>query len=145
MGRQKFLDYAWQWKEEKGNTIFEQLEKLGASLDWDRTSFTLSDGHSHAVNTAFNMLYDKGLIYRGDFLVNWSCKLGSAISDIEVNYMPIEKATKITVPGYERKIEFGVMYNFAYKLSDGTGNICLQHIELIYLTSLLAYPRKLSD
>ena len=123
MGREKFLDFAWKWRNEKGDIIFDQLKRLGASLDWDRTSFTLSDNHAKAVNTAFKELYEKGLIYRGDFLVNWSCKLGSAISDIEVDNIPVEKKTKINVPGYSKGINFGVMYDFAYKLLDGTGTL----------------------
>ena len=123
MGREKFLEVAWKWREEKGDIIFEQLKKIGASLDWDRTCFTLSDTHATAVNSAFKQLYDMGLIYRGNFLVNWSCKLGSAISDIEVDYLQIEKKTKISVPGYNKSIEFGLMYDFAYLFSDGTGNV----------------------
>ena len=125
MGRDKFLEFAWQWRHEKGDMIFEQLKKLGASLDWDRTSFTLSDNHAKAVNTAFKNLYDKDLIYRGNFLVNWSCKLGSAISDIEVENIPIAKKTKINVPGYEKPVEFGLIYDFAYKLSDGKGKFII--------------------
>ena len=123
MGRDQFLECTWKWKQDKGDIIFEQLQKLGASLDWNRTCFSMSESHAVAVNAAFKMLFDKGLIYRGNFLVNWSCKLGSAISDIEVNYIPIEKKTKISVPGYERSVEFGLMYNFAYELSDGTGKL----------------------
>ena len=123
MGREQFIEWAWKWKLEKGNIIFEQLEKLGASLDWKRNSFTLSDSHATAVNKAFETLYKKGLIYRGNFLVNWSCKLGSAISDIEVNYITVEKETRIVVPGYDKSIEFGIMYNFAYTLADGSGKL----------------------
>ena len=91
-----FSFLAWQWKENKGSTIFEQLEKLGASLDWNRTCFTLSESHGRAVNSAFKILYEKGLIYRGNFLVNWSCQLGSAISDIEVNEHFIEDCRQET-------------------------------------------------
>jgi len=122
MGREKFLEVAWKWRDEKGDIIFDQLKKIGASLDWSRTSFTLSDTHAKAVNEAFKILYKKGLIYRGNFLVNWSCKLGSAISDIEVDNLNIEKRTKIEVPGYSKKVDFGQIYDFAYMLKDETGN-----------------------
>ena len=122
MGREKFLEVAWKWRDEKGDIIFDQLKKIGASLDWSRSSFTLSDTHAKAVNEAFKILYKKGLIYRGNFLVNWSCKLGSAISDIEVDNLNIEKRTKIEVPGYSKKIEFGQIYDFAYMLQDEAGN-----------------------
>ena len=128
MGREKFLKHVWKWKEEKRNTILEQLQKLGASLDWDRSYFTLSDSHSNAVNTAFKILFEKGLIYRGDFLVNWSCKLGSAISDIEVDYIAIDKRAKIDVPGYAERVEFGIMYNFASVFSDSTGKCNCQFL-----------------
>ena len=123
MGRQQFMECAWKWKLEKGNIIFEQLEKLGASLDWNRTCCTLSDSHANAVNKAFQTLYNQGLIYRGNFLVNWSCKLGSAISDIEVDYITVEKETRLSVPGYDKSIEFGIMYNLAYTLADGSGKV----------------------
>ena len=133
IGREKFIELAWNWKLEKGNIIFEQLEKLGASLDWNRTCFTLSDSHANAVNNAFVMLYNKGLIYRGDFLVNWSCKLGSAISDIEVDYISIEKETRLSLPGYDKSIEFGIMYSFAYKLADGSGKLQVENIRAFSL------------
>ena len=77
MGRSEFVDHIWRWKRDKGNTIFKQLELMGASLDWDKTTFTMDENHSKAVVSAFNKLYESGLIYRGDFLVNWSCHLNS--------------------------------------------------------------------
>ena len=121
MGREAFLKNVWKWKGEKGGRIFEQLELLGASLDWSRATFTMDQSHTHAVNMAFKRLFDSGLIYRGDFLVNWSCQLRSAISDIEVDHLKLDKKTKVSVPGYEKPVQFGLMIDFAYKLSDGQG------------------------
>lgn len=86
MGREKFVEEVWSWKHEYHDRIVEQLKILGVSCDWDREAFTLSEEYSKAVNTAFKHLYDKGLIYRGEYLVNWSVKGGTAISDDEVEY-----------------------------------------------------------
>ncbi len=71
LGREKFLERAWQWREEYGGIITEQLKKLGVSCDWDRERFTMDEGCSNAVNEAFLRLYKKGLIYKGNKIVNW--------------------------------------------------------------------------
>ena len=84
LGRQKFLDRVWQWKEESGGTITRQLRRLGASLDWPRERFTMDDGLSEAVREVFVTLHNQGLIYRDRRLVNWDPKFQSAISDLEV-------------------------------------------------------------
>lgn len=84
LGREEFLKAVWQWKEQSGNQILNQLQRLGASADWSRPRFTLDEGLSHAVRTAFVELYRKGLIYRGLRLVNWDPALMTAISDLEV-------------------------------------------------------------
>ncbi len=83
-GREKFIDRIWQWKEESGNTITQQLRRMGASLDWSRERFTLDEGLSTAVNEVFIRLYEEGLIYRGKRLVNWDPVLHTAVSDLEV-------------------------------------------------------------
>jgi len=84
LGREKFLERVWQWKEESGSTITQQLRRMGASMDWTRERFTMDPGLSKAVEEVFIQLYDEGLIYRGNRLVNWDCKLLTAISDLEV-------------------------------------------------------------
>ncbi len=84
MGREAFLEKVWAWKAESGGAIFKQLERLGASPDWHRERFTLDEGLSKAVRTVFVRLYREGLIYRDKRLVNWDCKLLTAISDLEV-------------------------------------------------------------
>lgn len=86
IGREKFLEYVWKWKKEKGDTILLQLRKLGASCDWSRTKFTLDDDLSRAVRFAFCSLYKEGLIYKGEYLINWCVSCETAISDLEVEY-----------------------------------------------------------
>ncbi len=86
LGREKFVERVWEWKQQYGNRIYEQMRRLGDSCDWDRATFTLDDGVSKAVRKVFVELYKKGLIYRGNRLVNWSTALESAISDLEVEH-----------------------------------------------------------
>ena len=90
IGREKFLEQAWNWTHEYGGKIKTQLEKLGVSCDWSRDSFTLDDNLSHAVEEFFIKLYDDGLIYRGDRIVNWCSGCKTAISDIEVEHKELE-------------------------------------------------------
>jgi valyl-tRNA synthetase len=84
LGRERFLERVWQWKERSGNTISQQLRRLGASVDWSRDRFTMDEGLSRAVTEVFVRLYDEGLIYRGKRLVNWDPVLQTALSDLEV-------------------------------------------------------------
>ncbi|MGI6451331.1 MAG: valine--tRNA ligase [Desulfitobacteriia bacterium] len=86
LGREKFLERVWAWKEEYGGTITRQLRKLGASCDWSRERFTMDEGCSRAVREVFVKLYEKGLIYRGNYIVNWCSKCHTTISDIEVEH-----------------------------------------------------------
>ena len=84
LSREQFLEHVWKWKNESGNTITQQMRRIGASVDWDRERFTMDEGLSAAVQKVFVQLYDEGLIYRGTRLVNWDPKLGTAVSDLEV-------------------------------------------------------------
>ena len=102
LGREEFLKRTWDWKKKYGNIITTQIRRLGASCDWSRERFTLDDGLSRAVREAFVHLYEKGLIYRGPRLINWSPGLKTAVSDLEVEYSE-EEAT---------------MYHFKYMLKD---------------------------
>ena len=86
LGREKFLDRVWEWKNKYGSRIIEQLETLGSSCDWDRLRFTMDDGLSAAVREVFTNLYEKGLIYRGYRIINWCPKCTTALSDAEVEY-----------------------------------------------------------
>ena len=103
LGRDKFLDKVWEWKEESGGNITRQLRRLGASVDWDRERFTMDDGFYTAVQEAFIRLYEDGLIYRGKRLVNWDPKLHTAISDLEV----------------VSEDEAGHLWHMRYPLADG--------------------------
>ncbi|MGB0561385.1 MAG: valine--tRNA ligase [Spirulinaceae cyanobacterium] len=105
VGREKFLDRAWTWKAESGGRIVNQLRRLGLSADWSRERFTMDDRLSQAVLTAFVKLYEEGLIYRGQYLVNWCPASQSAVSDLEV----------------EPKEVAGHLWHFRYPLSDGSG------------------------
>lgn len=90
LGREKFLEHVWEWKEKYGKTIINQMQKLGASCDWDRHTFTLDSGVSDAVKKVFVSLYQKKWIYRGTKLINWSPKLQSAISNLEVDHKEVK-------------------------------------------------------
>jgi valyl-tRNA synthetase len=105
LGREKFLEKVWEWKEESGGTITRQLRRLGSSMDWSRERFTMDDGLSDAVQTVFIQLYREGLIYRGNRLVNWDPELHTAISDLEVI----------------SEEEQGFLWHFKYPLSNGEG------------------------
>jgi valyl-tRNA synthetase len=107
LGREAYLERAWQWKEESGGTIVNQLRRLGVSVDWSRERFTMDEGLSKGVLEAFVQLYDEGLIYRGEYLVNWCPASQSAVSDLEVDNQEVN----------------GNLWHFRYPLADGTGSV----------------------
>jgi valyl-tRNA synthetase len=88
LGREKFIERMWQWKEKYGNAILNQLKKLGLSVDWTRTRFTMDENYQKAVETAFLKYKEKGWIYQGERVINWCVRCATAISDLEVNYVP---------------------------------------------------------
>ncbi|MCM8823754.1 MAG: valine--tRNA ligase [Candidatus Omnitrophica bacterium] len=90
LGREKFLERVWAWKEKYGSTIMHQLKRLGSSLDWSRERFTMDEGLSNAVKEVFIRLYNEGLIYRGNYIINWCPRCLTAISDIEVIHKEIK-------------------------------------------------------
>ncbi|MGC9048866.1 MAG: valine--tRNA ligase, partial [Patescibacteria group bacterium] len=100
LGREKFLERVWQWKEKYGNLILEQLKRLGCSCDWSRTRFTMDKDYIRAVQTAFIHYYKKGYIYRGPRIVNWCPRCSTAISDIEIKYQ--EEKSKLWYIKYPR-------------------------------------------
>ncbi|XP_046683849.1 valine--tRNA ligase isoform X2 [Homalodisca vitripennis] len=116
IGRDKFIEKVWAWRMEKGDRIYQQLRRLGSSLDWSRTAFTMDPKLSRAVVEAFVRLHEEGDIYRSNRLVNWSCSLKSAISDIEVDKVEIPGRKLLTIPGYDKPVEFGMLTMFAYKV-----------------------------
>jgi len=107
LGREKFVEKIWQWKEYSGGSIGKQMRRLGVSCDWSRERFTMDEGLSQAVKTCFIRLYEDGLIYRGERLVNWDPMLLTAVSDLEV----------------VQEEEKGFLWHFAYPLADGDGQI----------------------
>ena len=107
IGREKFLERAWQWKAESGGTIVSQLRRLGVSADWTRERFTMDEGLSNSVTEAFVKLYEAGLIYRGEYLVNWCPESQSAVSDLEVDNKEVK----------------GHLWHFRYPLADGSGHL----------------------
>ncbi len=109
IGREKFLERAWVWKAEFGGRIVKQLRKMGSSADWERERFTMDEGCNKAVKNVFVRLYDKGLIYRGERIINWCPKCLTSISDAEVEY----------------EEQAGHFWHLRYKLSDGSGYINL--------------------
>ncbi|XP_048778510.2 valine--tRNA ligase-like isoform X2 [Ostrea edulis] len=114
IGRDAFIQEVWNWKQSKGEVIYDQMKKLGSSLDWNRACFTLDKNLSDAVAEAFVRLHDEGLIYRKKKMVNWSCQLQSVISDIEVENIFLKKRTHLNIPGYQNQVEFGALTSFAY-------------------------------
>lgn len=102
MGREAFLERVWRWKEEKGGYITGQMKRLGSSADWTRERFTLEDEMSASVTEAFVKLHERGLIYKGEYMVNWSPNLQTAVSDLEVDYFD----------------ENGKLYYFKYVLEE---------------------------
>ncbi|KAG1659710.1 Valine--tRNA ligase [Nymphon striatum] len=123
LGREKFIEEVWNWKNEKGGRIYEQLKRLGSSVDWDRACFTMDPKMCRAVTEAFVRLHEQKIIYRSNRLVNWSCTLSSCISDIEVEKVELPGRKLLTVPGYDKKIEFGVLISFAYPVVDSDEEI----------------------
>jgi len=107
LGREAFLEEVWAWKEDYGNQILGQFRQLGCSCDWSRTAFTMDENLSRAVREAFVRLWEKGLVYRGERLVNWDCVLRSAIGNDEIEEV-------------ERN---GKLWHFRYPLEDGSGHV----------------------
>lgn len=121
LGREKFLETVFSWKDDYQARITNQLNRLGASYDWDRARFTMDPQLSTAVVEAFVRLHDEGIIYRSNRLVNWCVRLNTALSNEEVDQFEIKGRTMLNVPGYDarEKFEFGVMVYFAWEI-EGT-------------------------
>ncbi|MBU4259700.1 MAG: valine--tRNA ligase, partial [Proteobacteria bacterium] len=107
LGRKKFIEAVWEWREEYGSAIISQLKRLGASCDWNRERFTMDKGLSHAVRKVFVQLYNEGLIYRGNYIINWCQRCHTALADLEV----------------EHEEHDGHLYHIRYPSADRSGGI----------------------
>ncbi len=105
VGREKFIERVWKWRAESGGQIINQLKRLGCSCDWDRERFTMDEGLSRAVRKVFTTLYNEGLIYKGDYIINWCPRCHTALSDLEVEHEPTA----------------GKLYNIRYPYASGDG------------------------
>ena len=105
LGREKFIERVWEWKAKYGGVIIHQLKRLGCSCDWERERFTMDEGLSRAVREVFVRLYNDGLIYQGDYIVNWCPRCRTAISDLEVDYHQ----------------ESGYLWSIRYPFTEGEG------------------------
>ncbi|KAI8632111.1 tRNA synthetases class I-domain-containing protein [Xylariaceae sp. FL1651] len=123
LGRKKFVETVWDWKDDYHKRINNAMRKKGASTDWSREAFTMDANLSAAVTETFCRLHEEGIIYRANRLVNWCTKLNTALSNLEVVNKELPGRTLLTVPGYEKKIEFGVICHFRYPIQDSTKSI----------------------
>ncbi|HKK32310.1 MAG TPA: valine--tRNA ligase [Desulfomicrobiaceae bacterium] len=127
LGREEFVDQVWDWKEEYGGRILNQIRSLGASVDWTRERFTMDEGLSRAVREVFVQLYEEGLIYRGKYIINWCPRCHTALADDEVEYTP-NKAT---------------LYHIRYPLEDGSGHVVIATVRpetLLGDTAVAVHP-----
>lgn len=128
LGREAFVEKVWEWKEQYGSTIINQLKKLGASCDWERERFTMDEGLSSAVRKVFVDLYNKGLIYRGKYLINWCPRCHTALSDLEV----------------EHEEKTGKFYEVAYRIVGEDGSIVVMTTRpetILGDTAIAVHPR----
>jgi len=107
LGREKFIDAVWDWRTQYGSAIINQLKRLGASCDWDRERFTMDEGLSRAVRKVFVQLYNEGLIYQGNYIINWCPRCQTALSDLEVEHEELD----------------GNLYHITYPFADGQGGL----------------------
>ncbi|KAJ0121319.1 valyl-trna synthetase [Diaporthe amygdali] len=131
LGREKFLDLVWEWKQEYHDKINNAERKMGISVDWSREAFTMDKNLSAAVAENFVRLHEEGIIYRANRLVNWDCNLTTALSNLEVDQKELTGRTLLDVPGYDKKVEFGVIVHFKYPIegSDETIEVATTRIE----------------
>jgi len=114
LGREQFTKLVWDWKDEYHQRINNAQRLMGGSMDWSREAFTMDPALTKATMETFCRLHDEGLIYRSDRLVNWCTHLNTALSNLEVENKEITGRTLLDVPGYDKKVEFGVLTYFKY-------------------------------
>ena len=116
LGRKKMVETIWDWKEDYHQRMNNAKKRMGGSLEWSREAFTMNPTFSAAVTETFCALHEQGLIYRSNRLVNWCTQLSTSLSNLEVDNKELEGRTMLDVPGYEKKIEFGVLTHFQYEI-----------------------------
>lgn len=114
--KEEFFRKVQDWKDVNYRQIKNQFKVMGGSYDWSKEAFTMDPIRTNTVNHAFVKLFDEGIIYRANKLVNWSTKLQTVVSNIEVDYKEIKGRTMVSVPNYDKPVEFGVLYNICYKI-----------------------------
>jgi valyl-tRNA synthetase len=119
IGRPALVERIWKWKQEYHERIIMVLNRLGGSFDWSREAYTMDENLTAAVTETFVRLHEEGYIYRSNRLVNWCTKLQTSLSNLEVDNKEVEGRTLLDVPGYEKKVEFGVLTSFRYPI-DGS-------------------------
>ncbi|PQE30916.1 hypothetical protein CJF32_00007934 [Rutstroemia sp. NJR-2017a WRK4] len=142
--RAEFVQLCQDWKEDYHQEINKTIRRLGVSVDWSREAFTMSPQLSKAVTETFVRLHSEGLIYRANKLVHWSCRLSTALSTLEVDQKELEGTTKLDVPGYDRKIEFGTLTFFKYPIegSDQTIEVATTRPEtMLGDTGIAVHPQ----
>ena len=125
LGREKFVEETYKWKDEYMNRIYNQIRRMGASADWNHSKFTMDPSLCNAVTEAFVRLHNDGTIFRANRLVNWCTKLKTALSNLEVENLELEGRTMLSVPDHDpkKKYEFGVLISFAYKIENSDERI----------------------
>jgi len=116
LGREKFLEKVWEWKDKYGAKICQQFRTLAVSVDWSRQRFTMDEMCSKAVKESFVTFFEEGRIFRASRIVNWSCYLRTALSDLEVDHIEISERKEIHIPGLDIGVEVGVLCHFRYKI-----------------------------
>lgn len=142
--RAEFVQLCQDWKEDYHREINKTTRRLGVSVDWSREAFTMNPQLSKAVTETFVQLHSEGLIYRANRLVHWSCRLSTALSTLEVDQKELEGTTKLDVPGYDRKIEFGTLTYFKYPIegSDQTIEVATTRPEtMLGDTGIAVHPQ----
>jgi valyl-tRNA synthetase len=143
LGREKFVETVWNWKGVYHEKINDVLRKMGCSFDWDREAFTMDENLSAAVSETFIKLHKEGIIYRANRLVNWCTQLNTALSNLEVDNKELTGRTLLDVPGYDKKVEFGVIVHFKYKIegSEETIEVATTRIEtMLGDTGIAVHP-----
>ncbi|KAI0022290.1 tRNA synthetases class I-domain-containing protein [Xylariomycetidae sp. FL0641] len=143
LGRTEFIKTVWAWKEDYHSRINNAMRRLGGSHDWSREAFTMDQNLSAAVTETFVKLHEEGTIYRANRLVNWCTKLNTALSNLEVSNKELTGRTLLDVPGYDKKVEFGIIVHFKYPIegSEETIEVATTRIEtMLGDTGIAVHP-----